>query len=252
MEEFERSFRGIWIPAEVWLSQDLTLQEKVFIVEIDSLDNHEGCFATNHYFSEFFGISKTRVSQIINGLEKKGYLRIRIEKEGRQVIRRIINICRPPYPGYLENCNTPLEKCNTLLKDSKGGYLENCNTPLEKCKGNNIINNTINNNIDNIYAPAAHKEKSSHFIKPTLEQAKAYSEDYAKEHNQSKIDIEKWFDFYESKGWMIGKNHMKDWKAAVRTWYRSRGQFGNNGGYSKPATTQKFKPENRDLSFLEQ
>ena len=35
------------------------------------------------------------------------------------------------------------------------------------------------------------------------------------------MDPEKFIDFYESKGWMVGKNKMKDWKAAVRTWERS-------------------------------
>lgn len=35
-------------------------------------------------------------------------------------------------------------------------------------------------------------------------------------HNN--VDPEKFIDFYSAKGWMIGKNKMKDWKAAVRTW----------------------------------
>ena len=37
-----------------------------------------------------------------------------------------------------------------------------------------------------------------------------------------KIDSEKFIDFYESKGWMVGKNKMKDWKAAIRNWFRSQ------------------------------
>ena len=47
-----------------------------------------------------------------------------------------------------------------------------------------------------------------------------------KELNISDDDIqyvlEVIYDFYESKGWMIGKNHMKDWKAACRTWAKGR------------------------------
>ena len=35
------------------------------------------------------------------------------------------------------------------------------------------------------------------------------------------MDPEKFIDFYESKGWMVGKNKMKDWRAAVRTWERA-------------------------------
>ena len=70
----DRNFKGIWIPKEIWLSEALTLQEKVFLVEIDSLDNEEGCFACNQYFSDFFGVSKVRVSEVINSLVKKRYI----------------------------------------------------------------------------------------------------------------------------------------------------------------------------------
>ena len=40
---------------------------------------------------------------------------------------------------------------------------------------------------------------------------------YCRKRNNS-VDPQRFFDFYESKGWMIGRNKMKDWKAAVRTW----------------------------------
>jgi uncharacterized protein YdaU (DUF1376 family) len=50
-------------------------------------------------------------------------------------------------------------------------------------------------------------------IPPKIEDVKTY----CKERNNN-VDPDKWFDFYTSKGWMVGKNKMKDWKAAVRTW----------------------------------
>lgn len=50
-------------------------------------------------------------------------------------------------------------------------------------------------------------------IPPTLEEVTAYCKERSKG-----VDPNKWYDFYQSKGWMIGKNKMKDWKAAVRTW----------------------------------
>ena len=53
-----RAFKGIWIPAEVWLNDGLSVMEKLFLVEIDSLDNDSGCFASNAHFAEFFDISK--------------------------------------------------------------------------------------------------------------------------------------------------------------------------------------------------
>ena len=42
---------------------------------------------------------------------------------------------------------------------------------------------------------------------------------------QNKVDIQKFYNFYESNGWKVGKNPMKDWKAAVRTWKRNSNQF---------------------------
>lgn len=57
------------------------------------------------------------------------------------------------------------------------------------------------------------EKKRYTFIPPTMEEVKAYCEE-----RKNKVEPLKWYDFYESKGWMIGKNKMKDWKAAVRTW----------------------------------
>lgn len=77
----KRKFKGIWIPNYVWLSKDLTLQEKVFLVEIDSLDNNGGCYASNAYFGKFFGLSTTRVSLVVKSLIEKGYVTSNINQE---------------------------------------------------------------------------------------------------------------------------------------------------------------------------
>ena len=77
---------------------------------------------------------------------------------------------------------------------------------------------------------------------PTIEEVKAYCE----ERNNG-IDAEKWFDFYSSKGWKVGKSPMVDWKAAVRTWERrERKEGGNNGGstkYSRHTDYDKYTDE---------
>lgn len=58
------------------------------------------------------------------------------------------------------------------------------------------------------------------FTPPTIDEATDYFGDKAKEKNIliSHLEPEKFINFYESKNWMVGKNKMKDWKAAVRTW----------------------------------
>lgn len=62
-------------------------------------------------------------------------------------------------------------------------------------------------------------EKTKRFIPPSVEEVEQYCIE-----RSNNIDAQSFIDFYESKGWMIGKNKMKDWKAAVRTWERSRKQ----------------------------
>jgi hypothetical protein len=64
------------------------------------------------------------------------------------------------------------------------------------------------------------------FNKPTVEKI----QEYCKERNNT-VDGETFFDFYESKGWMVGKTKMKDWKAAVRNWERSD-NVGKSGNFS--------------------
>ena len=58
--------------------------------------------------------------------------------------------------------------------------------------------------------------KAKRFVKPTLSEI----EQYCIERNNN-INAEQFYDYYESNGWKVGKNSMKDWKAAVRTWERS-------------------------------
>jgi hypothetical protein len=54
---------------------------------------------------------------------------------------------------------------------------------------------------------------SKGFTPPSLQDI----QNYCKERNNS-VNAEKWLNFYQSNGWKVGKNSMKDWKAAVRTW----------------------------------
>lgn len=59
------------------------------------------------------------------------------------------------------------------------------------------------------------KKKTSRFLPPTEEEVKQYCLE-----NGYTLDAQRFVDFYECKGWMVGKNKMKNWKAAVRTWAR--------------------------------
>ncbi|GMQ64189.1 helix-turn-helix domain-containing protein [Vallitalea maricola] len=135
----ERDFKGIWIPKEIWLSSDLTMQERIFLVEIDSLDNSGGCYAKNEHFAKFFGLSKNRCSEIIKSLETKGYITIAYIKDGKQIIKRIIKVTNKGFNR--EYNNVPLPDIEDPLREVDTPPSENCE------ESNTKDNNTSNNNI---------------------------------------------------------------------------------------------------------
>lgn len=120
---------------KLWFDQNLTLQEKIFFIEINSLDNEDGCYATNEYFAKFFGLSKVRVSEVINSLINKNYIkRTLIYKENsKEIDQRILNVLKYPptekavYPPLGKQDTPPLGKFidnntvfnNTLIKEEK-------------------------------------------------------------------------------------------------------------------------------------
>jgi hypothetical protein len=96
MERPQRDFKGIWIPKEIWLSDQLSLIEKVLFVEIHSLDNERGCFASNKYFADFFGIHERRIRAHIGVLKTKGFVYVTVVNRNERTIRVAGKYARVP------------------------------------------------------------------------------------------------------------------------------------------------------------
>jgi hypothetical protein len=172
-----------YIPAHVRYA-DITPNAKLLYAEITALLQMNGvCFASNNYFSKLYNKNKVTISRWISELKRNGFIKISFTyKEGsKEIANRYIQIC---YEGISKNDKEVLTK---MLKN----------------------NNTINNN------NTTYSNRKAFFKKPNVDQVK----DYCIERNNN-VDAEAFLDFYESKDWKIGKNKMKDWKAAVRTWER--------------------------------
>ena len=80
--ERNRDFKGVWIPKEIWLNENLTMLEKVILTEIDSLDNEEHCVAGNDYLAQFCQCSESKVSKAVKKLIELGYLEV-VSFDGR-------------------------------------------------------------------------------------------------------------------------------------------------------------------------
>ena len=140
------------------------------------------CYASNKYFSELYGKNKVTISRWIKELKERGYISVSYTyKEGSNEIAN----------RYIQICFTPLSK------NDKGVL-----TKMLKNNNTSINNKSINN--------------KGNFKIPTIIQVKEYCTE-----RKNNVDAETFCDFYESKGWQVGKEKMKSWKACVRTWEKS-------------------------------
>ena len=218
----ERDFKGVWIPKEIWINKDLTIMQKLFLVEINSLDNDSGCFAGNAHFVDMFELSKQRCSQIINSLAEKEYINITLIYNGKQIKKRIIRVS-----NKFDRVSSTLEGVSSFqgegVKKLRGG-----------CQEKLIVNNTISNTVSNTVNK---KKKSVSFKKPTIIEIKEYCTE-----RKNNVDSETFYHFYESKDWQIGKEKMKNWKSCIITWEKS----SRNNNTNDRTTSHKF---NGDMNY---
>lgn len=94
------------------------------------------------------------------------------------------------------------------------------------CNEDNLSDTTV---YDGIPPNVKGKRSAKRFTPPTVDNVRAYCEERG-----NHVDAQRFVDFYTANGWKVGKNSMKDWKAAVRTWERSNSQ--KKGGSSLEET----------------
>ena len=89
---------------------------------------------------------------------------------------------------------------------------------------------------------AAPKKKAKKFTPPTPQEAGNY---FLSRGSQDAVnEADKFIDFYTTKGWMVGKNNMIDWKAAVRNWMRGK----STKKHGEPIPTLSSKMGDRSWS----
>lgn len=158
------------------------------------------------------------------------------------------------YRYLIEKINDLSEKINNLSEKINEPSLINSRTFVNKFtnlseKINEQINysikdtstsNSSTNNTEAVTQDCIYRERgqTSHFVPPSLEDVRAYVAERG-----GVIDAERFYDFYECKGWKVGREKMKDWKAAVRTWERRE---------KSEAQLRNTQPRDPFLDFLDE
>ena len=152
------------------------------------------------YLCDFCGgVSKPTVIKALKDLTEKQY-----------IIKNQININGVVFNRY--KVNLPVVKKfysggKEILPEAANNFNSGSKETLPNNKNYNENYNQNNN---------------KRFTPPTLEEVKAYCIE-----RQNNVDAQKFVDYYTANGWQVGRNKMKDWKAAVRNWERNNFSNGN-------------------------
>lgn len=234
-EYVEPSYYAV-IPSSVRYDNRLKPNEKLLYSEITALSNKTGiCYATNKYFAELYEVECETISRWIKHLKELMYIDTEIiyKNDTKEIEKRIIKINGVPID----------KKVGTYIPESQEGYRQNNQEGIdEKVKENNTSNNNTSNNIkENI--------KRKIFKKPSLEELK----DYCISQNL-KVDVQYFYDYYESNGWKVGKNSMKDWKATLRNWNRNNLNNKTNNNYKTASerTRENIERVKKEIEMRQQ
>lgn len=158
---------------------------------------------------------------------ERGYFKlIRPQLEANQ--KRYENGCKGGAPKGNQNAKkqpqSNSETTSIQPKDNQETTQNNQKQPNVNDNVNVNVNENANEYISAGQSSAAHTQ-TDRFIKPTLEEVEAYCRERGNE-----VDAQRFIDYYTANGWKVGKNPMRDWKAAVRTWeMRDKGRSDQRG-----------------------
>lgn len=217
MDAFElskRKFSGIWFPKEIWFDSDLTAIEKIILLEIDSLDSDDGCFASNDYLSKFCQCSVSTVTRAISKLTKLGY----IETESFDGRSRVIH------------SNMKVVTRQTSQIDEAAS---------SKRPQRVLIDNTSSKEEVSIYAPSQKKtkRKAKPFVPPTLEEVKAYIKE-----KDFHFSADNFFNYYSASNWHFSNGKpVRSWKQCCVTW--------ENNNYGKTSNRKELSRDYDEYEF---
>ena len=165
------------------------------------------CFPSRKKICFDLGISNDTFGKYLKQLTDSGYIKVSQIKENGRFSHNEYILC---------DTISPCPK----ISDTEDIVHGEMDTNINSNNINSISN--INSNKDN---------RRARFEPPSLDEVKAYCNE---RHND--VDPQRFIDYYESNGWKVGRNSMKDWKAAVRTWER------NGYGNSQPKKEDEPNP----------
>lgn len=179
-------------------------------------------------------ITDTSEAVMKESLDVFGKLELVIQKDGTFFVSMVADGKLVGSAADNENANRQRRWREAHANDSVMPPLQNVTHAVtqESTNPNESIENKRTENKRVREKEKLKREKAtttSRFVAPSLEEV----QEYCRERNND-VDAERFISYYQSNGWMVGRNHMKDWKATIRTWERRNKESGFSGKQTKP------------------
>ena len=178
--DYPRDFKGIWLPKEIWLDDELNATDKIIFAEIDSLDveDSDGCFASNEYLANFCKCSITKVSTSISKLIGLGYIKV-VKTDGRK--------------RWLKTSLSKFESQTNENEKSEIQEVKDSNIPSNK-DDKNSDKNSIKYALEDVKRPSSKGDiyasvPKEHKDVPPKKQNRYISPDYTEEQLREHIDL---------------------------------------------------------------
>lgn len=243
-----------------WMINRLKLKGvalNVYAIIYGHTQNSAGIFTgSRQYLADFIGVTRPTVDNALNLLLKNKYIEKFIcvtngityvsYKADLSILQGIKNFDTPCKESLHNNIEHNIEKEENFIKESGSNESKvtpcimasnaNSSSRQEAKKGKESMSSTNTNmfvanndkqveqqKLDLGTDTYSDDKKVKKFVKPTVEEVKEYCKSKGYD-----INAEHFVDYYESNGWCVGRNKMKDWKAAVRTWVWNRKESMSN------------------------
>lgn len=200
----ERIVKGIFIPIDIWEADDLSENEKVLLMEVDSFTaKGKPCYFSNEWIARRLKVSERSAARCMAHLIQQGLVEV-VRFDGRH--------------RFVES------------RLDKNGKADMTKMARQTCQNWQATDNISTDRVLSDDNTSRRDKRVRVFVAPTLEEVKAYCAERG-----NGLDAAAFLDHYESNGWMVGRAKMKDWRAAVRNWERKRRDYDGAAASGRPA-----------------
>jgi hypothetical protein len=222
-----REFKGVWIPRDLYLNDELSWTDKLIIIEIDCFSrNGMPCFISNEHLCNHLKVSASTIEKSLKKTEDLGYISRShevIQGHNRRILRMVT---------VLNDESNPSKTTVTTRKKVRSQPSKTTAESRKKVRHNNTSMNTSNNTMN--------EGKPTKI--PNTQECYLYFAELGVENHYEEAEAFK--DWYDQTGWTLkGGNKIKDWKATARNWVRRQKKY-QDGKVNKGFKQSNFNADN--------